>query len=102
MKPNAEGRGNVLLGIGGGIAAYKIPGLVSLLGQQGFRVRVILSEAGARFASREALEALSEQIVYSDMWRRYDGANISDGANYAARASSPVLHIALVEEADIF
>ncbi len=87
-------KGHILLGINGGIAAYKIPGLVSLLSQQGYRVRVVLSEAGARFVNRETLEALSGQKVYSSLWQEPPRPNSGQ--------ESPVLHIALVDEADIF
>ena len=86
-----ESKGRILLGICGGIAAYKIPNLVSLLVQQSYQVRVILSKAGAHFVSGTVLEALSSQAVYSDLWQEYQG-----------NAQSPVLHIALVDEADIF
>ena len=88
----AQKRGNILLGLCGGIAAYKIPGLVSLLSQQGYRVRVVISEAAARFVSCEVLEILSGQTVYRSLWQKYE----------AAPNRSPVLHIALIEEADIF
>ncbi|WGK69423.1 bifunctional phosphopantothenoylcysteine decarboxylase/phosphopantothenate--cysteine ligase CoaBC [Candidatus Haliotispira prima] len=105
-----QSKGNILLGICGGIAAYKIPGLVSLLAQQGYRVRVVLSEAGARFASREALEVLSGRQVYSDLWERYQeqgsagpaGPGPVGSEDDESPESSPVLHIALVDEADIF
>ena len=90
-------KGNVLLGICGGIAAYKIPGLVSLLVQQGYSVRIVLSEAGAHFVSREALEVISNQKVYSSLSRSYEEPLYQPQPN-----ASPVLHIALIDEADIF
>ncbi len=90
-------KGNILLGICGGIAAYKIPSLVSLLVQQGYSVRIVLSEAGGRFVSRAVLEAISCQKVYSSLSQRYEQPLYQTQLN-----TSPVLHIALVDEADIF
>ena len=89
-----QSKGNILLGICGGIAAYKIPGLVSLLSQQGYRVRVVLSEAASRFVSSEVLEIMSGQTVYHSLWQNYEAPPNGQ--------TSPVLHIALVEEANIF
>ena len=64
---------NVLLGISGGIAAYKSPELVRLLRKRGHVVRCILTDSGARLVSAEALAAVSNERVYDDMWS-IDGA----------------------------
>jgi phosphopantothenoylcysteine decarboxylase / phosphopantothenate---cysteine ligase len=58
----------VLLGITGGIAAYKAAELVRLLVRAGADVRVGLTEAGARFVTPVTLQALSGQPVWSDLW----------------------------------
>jgi len=55
---------NIIVGICGGIAAYKIPQLVRLLKKQGANVRVALTEGGARFVSELALATVSEERVY--------------------------------------
>jgi phosphopantothenoylcysteine decarboxylase/phosphopantothenate--cysteine ligase len=58
----------ILLGISGGIAAYKAAELVRLLVRAGAEVRVALTEAGARFVTPVTLQALSAQPVWSDLW----------------------------------
>lgn len=55
---------NIIVGICGGIAAYKMPQLVRLLKKQGANVRVALTEGGARFVSELALATVSEERVY--------------------------------------
>ena len=58
----------VLLGITGGIAAYKAAELVRLLARAGAEVRVVMSEAATRFVTPVTLQALSGQAVWTDMW----------------------------------
>jgi len=58
----------VLLGITGGIAAYKAAELVRSLVRAGADVRVALTEAGARFVTPVTLQALSGQPVWTDLW----------------------------------
>ncbi len=58
----------ILLGITGGIAAYKAAELVRLLTRGGADVRVVMSEAAARFVTPVTLQALSGQTVWTDMW----------------------------------
>jgi phosphopantothenoylcysteine decarboxylase / phosphopantothenate---cysteine ligase len=55
---------NIIVGICGGIAAYKMPQLVRLLKKRGANVRVALTESGARFVSELALATVSEESVY--------------------------------------
>src|SRR6185436_5727696 len=58
----------ILLGISGGIAAYKSAELTRLLVKAGADVRVVLTEAGARFMTPVTMQALSGQQVWSDLW----------------------------------
>ena len=58
----------ILLGITGGIAAYKAAELVRALLRAGADVRVALTEAGARFVTPVTLQALSGQPVWTDLW----------------------------------
>src|SRR5687768_14042366 len=58
----------ILLGITGGIAAYKAAELVRLLTRAGADVRVVMSEAAARFVTPVTLQALSGQPVWTDLW----------------------------------
>ena len=49
----------IVLGVGGGIAAYKSAELVRLLGRAGAEVHVVLSEGGARFVTPVTYPSLS-------------------------------------------
>jgi len=58
----------ILLGITGGIAAYKAAELVRLLVKAGADVRVAMTEAATRFITPVTLQALSGQNVWTDLW----------------------------------
>ncbi|MFM7643574.1 MAG: bifunctional phosphopantothenoylcysteine decarboxylase/phosphopantothenate--cysteine ligase CoaBC [Sphingomonadales bacterium] len=63
----------ILLGISGGIAAYKIPILVRLLKKQGAEVRCVLTPSAADFVSPLVLATLSEQPVHIEFWNKDTG-----------------------------
>jgi phosphopantothenoylcysteine decarboxylase/phosphopantothenate--cysteine ligase len=63
----------ILLGISGGIAAYKIPILVRALKKQGAEVRCILTPSAVDFVSPLVLSTLSEQEVYIEFWDQKTG-----------------------------
>lgn len=54
---------NILIGISGGIAAYKIPQLVRLLKKQGDNVRIVMSEHAHEFVTATTLQAVSGEAV---------------------------------------
>ncbi|SIQ65802.1 Phosphopantothenate-cysteine ligase /Phosphopantothenoylcysteine decarboxylase [Shewanella morhuae] len=58
---------NVLLGIGGGIAAYKSADLVRRLKERGFDVRVVMSQSAMEFITPLTLQALSGYPVASSL-----------------------------------
>src|SRR3954468_11072269 len=58
----------ILLGITGGIAAYKAAELARLLIKAGADVRVAMTEAATRFITPLTLQALSGQPVWTDLW----------------------------------
>jgi phosphopantothenoylcysteine decarboxylase/phosphopantothenate--cysteine ligase len=58
----------ILLGVSGGIAAYKAAELVRRLRDAGAEVRVVLTENAARFVSPLTFQALSGQPVRSGLW----------------------------------
>jgi len=66
----------ILLGVSGGIAAYKTPELVRRLRDAGADVRVLLTAAAERFVSSLALEVVSEHPVGADLWRPDSGSRI--------------------------
>ncbi len=59
---------NIVLGVSGGIAAYKAPELVRRLQDAGAVVRVILTPNAARFVSPLSLAAVSNHGVITDQW----------------------------------
>lgn len=58
----------ILLGIGGGIAAYKAATIVSRLAQQGHQVQVAMSPAATAFIGSATLSALSGRPVATEMF----------------------------------
>ena len=79
---------HILLGVSGGIAAYKACELVRLLKKQGHEVSVAMSRAAAEFVSPLTSQALSGNPVLSET---HDGA-----------AADGMAHIRLTREADAF
>ncbi|MDZ4097656.1 MAG: bifunctional phosphopantothenoylcysteine decarboxylase/phosphopantothenate--cysteine ligase CoaBC [Methylophilaceae bacterium] len=76
----------LVLGITGGIAAYKAAELVRLLVKRGIDVQVVMTEAAQHFITPITMQALSGKRVFTDMW----DASISNG----------MPHIELSREAD--
>lgn len=81
-----EGK-RIVIGVCGGIAAYKVADLVSKLRQAGALVDVVLTEDAERFVSALTFAALSQRPVYTHLWEPTGAA--------AAR------HIELGREADL-
>lgn len=80
---------NIIIGICGGIAAYKTPQLVRLLKKEGANVRIALTSGGTRFVSELALATVSQEPVYRNMFPPAD----APGTDYTN-------HISLGEWAD--
>lgn len=59
---------NILIGITGGIAAYKSAGIVSLLKKKGYNVKVVMTENATKIIGPLTLETLSRNRIYVDMW----------------------------------
>jgi phosphopantothenoylcysteine decarboxylase / phosphopantothenate---cysteine ligase len=77
---------HLVLGITGGIAAYKAAELTRLLVKQGISVQVVMTEAACQFITPVTMQALSGKPVYTQMW----DASIANG----------MPHIELSREAD--
>ena len=77
----------IVLGVSGGIAAYKAAELVRLLVKAGADVHVVLSEGGARFVTAITFQALSGNTVWTDLWD--------------ARMPNNMAHIDLGRDADV-
>lgn len=76
----------VVLGITGGIAAYKSAELTRLLKKAGIDIQVVMTDAGAKFITPVTMQALSGNPVFVDAW---------DG-----RVDNNMAHIELSREAD--
>ncbi len=77
---------HILLGISGGIAAYKSAELLRQLVKLGFSVQVAMTEAACHFITPTTMQALSGKPVYTDQWD--------------ARMPNSMAHIDLGREAD--
>jgi phosphopantothenoylcysteine decarboxylase/phosphopantothenate--cysteine ligase len=78
---------NILLGVAGGVAAYKAVDLASKLTARGARVSTVMTEAACRLVGAKSFEAVTRSTVYTTMWNRPEEYEIS--------------HIALVDSADL-
>lgn len=58
----------IILGLTGGIAAYKAAELTRLLQARGFGIQVVMTEAACQFITPVTLQALSGQPVFTDLW----------------------------------
>lgn len=58
----------ILLGVTGGVAAYKAAALARLLMRAGADVRVAMTEAATRFIGTATFQALTGQPVWTDLW----------------------------------
>jgi phosphopantothenoylcysteine decarboxylase/phosphopantothenate--cysteine ligase len=58
----------ILLGVSGGIAAYKSPDLVRRLRERGAEVQVVMTAAAREFVTAATFQAVSGRPVRSDLW----------------------------------
>ena len=77
----------IVLGVTGGIAAYKAATVCSRLVQAGALVDVVMTEAAQKFISQLTFQALTHRPIYTDMFHIPDGENIP--------------HIVLADSADL-
>ena len=75
----------VLLGITGGVAAYKSAHLARLLTAAGAEVTVVMTESATRFVGPDTFAALTGRPVHTSLWER----------------PGEVLHVRLAHEADL-
>ncbi|WBW49258.1 bifunctional phosphopantothenoylcysteine decarboxylase/phosphopantothenate--cysteine ligase CoaBC [Peptoniphilus equinus] len=77
----------ILLGVTGGIAAYKSPSIVSLLKKQGAEVKVVMTEGATQFVTPLTFQTMSANAVHCDMFKAMDHMDVE--------------HIALAKWADM-
>ncbi len=68
---------NILLGISGGIAAYKAPDLVRRLRERGAEVQIVMTASAAEFVTETALQAVSGRPIRSNLWDKEAEAAMS-------------------------
>ncbi len=68
---------NIVLGITGGIAAYKTPELVRRLRDQGADVQVVMTASAREFVTETALQAVSSRPVRDNLWDKAAEASMS-------------------------
>lgn len=78
---------NIILGVTGGIAAYKCVDLVSRLRKQGANVHVILTKGAQNFVTETAMREISGNPVVTSMWQEIQQYDVK--------------HIALAQLADV-
>jgi phosphopantothenoylcysteine decarboxylase/phosphopantothenate--cysteine ligase len=74
-----------MLGVSGGVAAYKAALIARLLKTAGADVRVVLTEAATRFVGADTFAALTGEPAYTSLWER----------------PGEVLHVRLARQADV-
>src|SRR6201993_678641 len=62
-------RKRIIVGVSGGIAAYKACSVVRQLAEAGHHVRLIPTESALRFVGAPTFEALSGEPVHTDVWQ---------------------------------
>ena len=62
------GRRRVLLGVTGGIAAYKVAELARALIRNNVQVQVAMTAAGTKFVTPATFQALTGRPVVTDLW----------------------------------
>ena len=78
----------VILGISGGIAAYKSAFLIRLFKKAGAEVKVVVTPNALKFITRTTIETLSENKLYSEVF--------SSGNDYSTE------HVSLADWGDLF
>ncbi|MHC4911492.1 MAG: flavoprotein [Planctomycetota bacterium] len=78
---------HVLLGVSGGIAAYKAVDLAGKLTAAGAEVNTVMTENACRLIGPKSFEAITNSAVLASLWSPFEGHKIS--------------HITLVDWADI-
>jgi phosphopantothenoylcysteine decarboxylase / phosphopantothenate---cysteine ligase len=90
----------LLLGVSGGIAAYKALEAARLAVKRGHAVRVIQTPASERFVGRASFEAITGAPVLTSEFEPDPARGAYPGEPPAER--SPISHLALVERADLY
>ena len=90
----------VLLAVTGGVAAYKAPELVRLLGKERARVSVVLTRKARRFVAPDALRSVTRGLVLTHL---FESDALGERAWFPGSPPSPLgmAHIGMAREADL-
>ncbi|MFQ6101402.1 MAG: bifunctional phosphopantothenoylcysteine decarboxylase/phosphopantothenate--cysteine ligase CoaBC [Anaerolineae bacterium] len=86
----------ILLGVTGGISAYKVCTLASHLTQAGAQVDVVMTEAATRFVTPLTFQSLTSRPVYTSLWGTLEAAVGEDGI-----LPTHIVHVGLAEAAEL-
>jgi phosphopantothenoylcysteine decarboxylase / phosphopantothenate---cysteine ligase len=89
----------ILLGVSGGIAAYKAVELARLAGKAGHAVRVVQTPASLNFVGRSTFESITGAPVLVDEFERDPARGAYPGER--APDHAPISHLALAERCDL-
>jgi phosphopantothenoylcysteine decarboxylase/phosphopantothenate--cysteine ligase len=90
----------ILLGVSGGISAYKAVELTRLAGKAGHAVRVVQTESSLEFVGRATFEGITGAPVLIDEFERDPSRGTFPGD--PAPDHDPISHLELVRRADVF
>jgi len=86
---------NILLGVTGGVAAYKAVDLASKLTAAGARVKTVMTEAACELVGPKSFEAVTRSEVFTTMWSTLSSKGRLTAEEYQ------ISHIDLVDWADV-
>ena len=86
---------NILLGVTGGVAAYKAVDLASKLTCAGAGVKTVMTEAACRLVGPKSFEAITQSAVFTTMWSTPSSKGRLTAEEYQ------ISHIALSDWADV-
>jgi phosphopantothenoylcysteine decarboxylase / phosphopantothenate---cysteine ligase len=90
----------ILVGVSGGIAAYKAVELARLAGKAGHSVRVVQTERSLEFVGRATFEGITGAPVLVDEFERDPARGVFPGE--PAPDHDPISHLEVVRRADVF
>jgi phosphopantothenoylcysteine decarboxylase / phosphopantothenate---cysteine ligase len=97
LSPKPFSGKKILLGVSGGIAAYKIPNLIRLLVKAGAEVQVVTTHAAEKFVAPLTLATVSKRPVLTDIFP----ATSTNNSTSSSSQTSWTQHIHLGEWADM-
>ncbi len=86
---------NILLGVSGGIAAYKAVDLAGKLTAASARVKTVMTESACRLVGPKSFEAVNQSAVFTTMWSTPSSTGRLTAEEYQ------ISHIALLDWADV-